>query len=196
MGVRPGGIVALPVVALLVLGACGGSSEPLTTQEYAVRLEQAHADLQEQLLENVEAYEDFPEHIEERLDALGSPLSAEDAEAMKELVDTVLQTQVNILEATFIAFEDYHREVAGLRPPKHLSDLHNARTARLQQLLKVGDRIVAEMQKRAEGTEKEEDNNEALVDEVQSASSHADEACQELRAALEEELGRDVASCD
>ncbi len=189
MGVGPGGIVALPVLALLALGACGGGSDPLTTRDYTDSLEEAHASMEERLVENTKAYEDFPEEIEGRLDALDSPWSAEDAESVKEIEEDVLQALSDVLQGVLTVFEEYHRVVSALEPPEHLSDLHNAMTESLKQFLLKGEELVEALQDRETPGEEERED-------FSSQGSHAGEACQELRATLEEELGRDVAICD
>ena len=145
--------------------------------------------MQEKLVENAEAYEDFPEEIEARLDALDSPWSAEDAEAVKEIEEDVLQALSDVFEGVLTVFEEYHRVVSVLEPPEHLSDLHNAMAESLKQFLLKGDDLVEALQdKETQGEEERED--------FSNRGSHAGEACQELRATLEEELGRDVAICD
>ena len=73
MRARPASLMALPVLILLILAACGGEKPPLTTQEYADALEEAHATLQERLVEHGEAYEDFADEIGAHLDSLDSP---------------------------------------------------------------------------------------------------------------------------
>ena len=191
MRARPASLMALPVLALLILGACGGEEPPLTTREYADALEEAHATLQERLVEHGEKYEDFAEEIGARLDSLDSPWSAEDAESVKEIKETVLQTLADVHAGNLAIVEDYHDEVSGLRPPEHLSDLHNTMADSLgQSLLRLGG-LVKKLQDRDSDPASGED-----VDEVSNLASHADEACQELRAKLEAELGTDVAICD
>lgn len=188
MRVRLGSLIALLVLALLVLGACGGESRVLTTEEYADAMEEAHAALQDKLMENAEAYEDSPEEIEKRLDALDSARSDEKAELVREIKERIWQAMADVYGGMFAVFEDYHDDISKLRPPAHLSDLHNAMTAGLEQFLKAADELLEELKDRDRGTWSGEDFGEV--------GAQADEACEELRTKLEAELGRDVAICD
>lgn len=191
MGARPASLLVLPVLVLLVLGACGGERPPLTTREYADALEEAHATLQERLAEHGEAYEDVADEVRGRLDSLNTPWSEEDRESVEEVEETVLQALADVHAGILAISEDYHDEVSGLRPPEHLSDLHNAMADSLGQVLLRWGELVEKLKDRDSDPASGED-----VDEVSNLASHADEACQELRAKLEAELATDVAICD
>ena len=191
MRARPASLMALPVLALLILGACGSEEPPLTTREYADALEEAHATLQERLVEHGEAYEDVADEVKGRLDSLNTPWSEEDRESVEEVKETVLQALADVHAGILAISEDYHDAVSGLRPPEHLSDLHNAMADSLGQVLLRWGELVEKLKDRDSDPASGED-----VDEVSNLASHADEACQELRAKLEAELGTDVAICD
>ena len=191
MRARPASLMALPVLILLILGACGGEEPPLTTREYADALEEAHATLQQRLVEHGEVYEDFADEIGARLDSLDSPWSEEDRESVEEVKETVFQALADVHAGILAISEDYHDEVSGLRPPEHLSDLHNAMADSLGQVLLRYGEVVEKLKNRDGDTTNGED-----FDEASNVASHADKACQELRATLEAELGTDVAICD
>ena len=206
MGVRPGGIIVLPVLALLVLGACGGSSDRLTAQEYADRLVQAQRELEEKAAEvQDETARDFGEVIGANQEArrlLATPeWSDDDMERASEIAKGLLEAGTRINERAVRLLRPYGEEISSLRPPSHLANLHDTMVEAFDDILTSSDKTG----RRLEDLDTDIENHEelrAFLRTVGLAMSPDDsvqtfgEACQDLRDNLETELGKNVAICD
>lgn len=200
---------AIPVLVLILLGACGGGEERLlTTQEYAEAVEDAYATLQEEgeeVDEDLEqAFEDWFDEVGDRLASPGSEdsWSDEDAELASELAEMLVRAFTDSLEGTLRLLEDYGDEVSKLRPPAHLAELHDTMTAGIEEFVREAREVAEDLK----DIDTDIDTQADLVDFWTSFGStlevdldsgkKADEACQELRVRLEAELSTSVAICD
>jgi hypothetical protein len=134
MGIRPGGIIALLVLVLLVLGACGGGSEPLTTQEYAdelVRINEQFQEKGEALGEDDEAIEGLMEDLFTLFASADSPEDLGDTgwEAVSEIAEALTKVFADLMDRVAGLLEGYRDELSDLDPPTHLADLHTRMVA-------------------------------------------------------------------
>jgi len=143
MGARTGAILAL--LALLILGACGGGEERiLTTEEYADALARVQAGWQEQLAEvalqwdrEMEALAEEFASVSGDVEALGGfygggrDVAAETVDWSEEEVRLVEDYSLRVLERIAENIEhiasfsvERHEALSKLSPPEHLSALH------------------------------------------------------------------------
>ena len=121
-------------LGLLVLGACGGSSEPLTTQEYADDLVRINEQFQEKgealgedlLGEDEEAIEGLMEDLFTLFASADSPedLGDEGWEAVSEIAEALTKVFADLMDRVAGLLEGYRDELSSLDPPTHLADLH------------------------------------------------------------------------
>ena len=207
---KVGPLVAIAVLVLTFLGACGGEEEPvLTAREYAEAMEGAFAILQENSEEADEAVNRASDDLEE-LDYSWSAGSGKEA---SDLAETLVRTLVDSIEGTLEAFDDFSDELSSLRPPAHLAELHGRLTASFEDLIRDGGENVGRVIENLEDIDTDIDTQADLEEFWTSLFSPADpdpgaeaaaeaaarfeEACRELRARLEAELGTSVAfTCD
>ena len=108
MRARALSVVGVAVLGLLVLGACGGGSEPLTTQEYADELVRINEQFQEEgealgeelFGEDEEVIEEILESLFSLLASADSPEDMEDAgwEAVSEIAETLTRVFADIMD--------------------------------------------------------------------------------------------------
>lgn len=208
MRTRLPGIIAAAVLGLVALGACGGGSEPLTTEEYAEGFEKAHADAQkdaerigEDLRKGLENSLEDTQEVE-RILSSDEAWSEEDIEVMGQFAEDILRFFKETMEHLFGFLGDYRDAVADLRPPEPLADLHDAFIAGIDEVLELRDQFASEVDDIDTDIESQEDYIDFLgllggIDAFTfEPGSDFDEACFVIRNRLEEELGRDVAICD
>ena len=210
IGVRsPAGLVtATAVLALTFLGACGGGEEPvLTTRAYADALEDAHATLQE---DGEKLGEDLERSLEDAFEKLGerpSPLSEdswsdEDAEHASEFAETLLRANIDAFEGTRGVIEDYGDAISSLRPPAQLAALHNTMTAGIEEIVREFREAAANFKEIDTDIDSDAELEdfwtalESIADSDSGTGEQMEDACRELRARLEAELGASVAICD
>ena len=208
MRARLPGVTGVAVLGLLVLGGCGGASEPLTTQEYADALVEAEVELKERGGEfAVEWTADLNEAIRDTQDLLESPEWSDDerkqaGESAEELVGVMLE----LFEGPPQYLQPYMDRVAGLTPPSHLAEPHNTLVEALKEILAPSE----EAKKTLENLDTDIESHEELaafllelnLTETFAGSGPADspadsfnEACYYLRDTLEAELGKNVDIC-
>ena len=206
---KPGPLLAIAVLVLTFLGACGGEEPVLTTQEYAEAMEDAFATLQEdteKLNEGAEqALEDWFEELGDRAASPDSEdsWSEEDGKLASELAETLVRALTDSFEGLLGALDDYGDELSSLRPPAHLAELHDAMTAGIEEFVREARGMIVDDLK---DLDTDIDTQAGLVEFWTSLGSilesdlgsgtQVDEACQELRARLEAELDAGIAICD
>ena len=205
MRARLGGVITLPALALLVLGSCGGSSDPLTTQEYSDRLVQAQAELEEKAAElQDENVKDFSEVIGANQEARRLLATAEwsddDLERASDIAKTLLEAGTRINERSVRLLRPYGGEISGLVAPSHLADLHDTMVEALEDVVTANEAA----RRTLEDLDTDIENHEELrallrqlgttisLDDVVQAFN---EACHDLKDMLEAELGKGVAIC-
>lgn len=207
MGVRPGGVIALPVLALLVLGACGGSSDPLTTQEYADAMVETTAELQTvaDTLQQ-EWTEDLADLIEAGLDAEDLLESAEwsddDRERAGKLAERLAEAMSALIDSSSSLLRDYTERISRLSPPNHLTGLHGTMVEALERVLALNDemkRDIEDLRAKIDSPQELETlmrrlDFGALAGESPEADSF-NNACEALKEQLEAELGETVEIC-
>ena len=202
-----GPLIAMAVFTLTFLGACGGEERVLTTQEYAEAMEDAHAALQEEsgnLEADLErAFEDSLEEVGDRLASLGEDSwSNEDAELASEFAETLLRAFTDVFEGMVGVLGDYGEEIASLRPPAHLAELHDTLAEGIGEIVRDGRELVEDLKELDTDIGSEEELGDfwaslgSSVDSDSSSGVKVDEACRELRARLEAELDASIAICD
>ncbi len=215
MRARALSVVGLAVLGLLVLGACGGGSEPLTTQEYAdelVRLNEQFQEEGEALGE--ELFGEDEEVIEEILESLFSLLASADSpedmanegwEAVSELAETLVDVFADIMDGAARLLDGYRDELAGLDPPNHLADLHTTMVDSMDDAIEAYREYRKYFEDFDTDITSEEDlerlmssleGEEIPLDTDPNAAVEAFEAaCLELQSKIEAELGSRYSVC-
>ena len=210
IGVRPqaGPSIAIAVLVLTFLGACGGEEErALTARQYADAMEDAHAALQEDsgnLEADLErAFEDSFEDMGDWLASLGEDSwSDEDAELASEFAETLVRAFTDVFEGMFGVLGDYGDEISSLRPPAHLAELHNTLTEGIEEFVREGRELVEDLKDIDTDIDSEEELGDfwaslgSIGDSDLGPGEQVEEACRELRAKLEAELGTNVNICE
>ena len=185
------------------------TSESAQLQEYAEALEEALS-VADQRLED--AFEDiifdslFTSGDADRINSLmiDESWTEEDTEFASKYAQNVLYIFTGGIEEYLEALQDWVDEVSGLRPPGHLSDLHNTWTAHFEATFQAFQEQVESIESIDTDIENQEDLTDFLavinsleVDSVISADlvEKYEAACLALEVELEAELGRDVSFC-
>lgn len=185
------------------------TSEATQIQEYAEALEEALS-VADQRLED--AFEDiifdglFASGDAERIDSLMTDESwtEEDTEFASKYAQNVLYIFTGGIDEYLEALQDWVDEVSGLRPPRHLSDLHNTWIAHFEATFQAFQEQVESIESIDTDIENQKDLADFLavinsleVDSVISADlvEKYEGACLALEGELEAELGRDVSFC-
>ena len=199
----------LPILALLVLGACGGDAAPLTTQEYADALVEAQAEAVQQAErlneEHLEAFGDLIADHEEELAAIEGPIEAGQSwsegtpEAVSEFARLLWEVQADVFSGFIQVLEDYRDAISQLKPPDHLSDLHETMTAAitdgigvLRSAAEEMEGIETSMSTAVDFVEFSRRLNSSLSDLEGLGGDEFQIACGEMQARLETELGGNV----
>ena len=209
------GVVGVAVLGLLALGACGGGSEPLTTQEYAdelVRINEQFQEAGEALGEELfgEGEEVVEDLIEDLFNLFASADSPEDVgdegwEAVSEIAETLTKVFADIMDGAAGLLEGYRDELSSLDPPNHLADLHT----KLVDSLDDATEAYGEYSKYFEdfdtdiGSEEDlqrfmgslEGEGIPLDTDPEAADEAFEAACRELKSRIEAELGRPYSIC-
>ena len=204
---RVGSVLAIAVFALTFLGACGGEGPALTTQEYAEAMEDVYATQQEDAEKHWEDFQRvFDDAFEEFDDRPAPPSdsswSDEDAEFASEFAETILRAYTDLYEASLGVLEDYGDELSSLRPPAHLAELHNTMSEGIKEIVREikdgrGDLkdIDTDIDNEAE-FEEFWTSLDSIGDSDSGSWEQVEEACRELQASLEAELGANFTICD
>ena len=205
-----GTALAVPFVALLFLVGCGGGqSGPLTTQEYADALVETQAEAVQQAEklneEHLEAFGDLIADHEEELAAIEGPVEAgrswseDTAEAVSEFARLLWEVQADVFSGFIQVLEDYHDAISQLKPPDHLSDLHETMTAAitdgigvLRSAAEEMEGIETSMSTAVDFVEFSRGLNSSLSDLEGLGGDEFQIACGEMQARLETELGGNV----
>ncbi len=190
----------------------------LTTQEYAEALEEATSGLEEEGDDEIEAaFEAFassiPNDMIERVSSLetSESWSEEDFEFVSEFARMLLQATIGFYDVILGVSHEYLDEVAGLRPPEHLSDLHGNFIAAYRALLQFIQEYVDTVKNTDTEIKSLEDfaNFQDIINSLESGpldpdvqqksedlTEQAGQACLALEEQLEAELERDVNVCN
>ena len=201
--------VAIAVLALTFLGACGGGEgageeRVLTAQEYAEAMADAYATLQD---DGVQLAEDLERAFEQAFAALEEgptedSWSDEHTEVATEFAETLLQAQARFLEGLLGVLEDYGDEISSLRPPAQLADLHNTMTASIEEILREGREVAEDLKDIDTDIDSEAELEDfwtalqSIGDSYSVSWAQLEAACRGLRARLELVLGASVAICE
>lgn len=215
MRARALSVVGVAVLGLLVLGACGGGSEPLTTQEYADELVRINEQLQEEgealgeelFGEDEEVVEDLIEDLFNLFASADSPedLGDEGWEAVSEIAEALTKVFADIMDGGAGLLEGYRDELSSLDPPTHLADLH----AKMVDSMGEGIEAYREYRKYFEDFDTDitsEEDLERLMGSLEGEGLSLDTdldaafevfeaACQELKSRIEAELGSPYSVC-
>ncbi len=188
----------------------------LTTQEYAEAMETAFLD-QEDSVES--AGEDFfvamgalfTSDELERSNSLAAAesWSEEDAAFASEFAETFLRALTGFYDEVVGALQDTIDEMSDLRPPRHLSDLHNDFIAPLGEVVRLTQQQVDTAKDANTDIRNQEDlaSFQAAINSLESGTfgsetpqdeellAQVNEACERLREQIEEELQRGVSFC-
>ena len=208
-------VAGVAVLGLLVLGACGGGSEPLTTQEYADELVRINEQFQEEgealgeelFGEDEEVIEEILEDLFSLLASADSPEDMEDAgwEAVSEIAETLTRVFADIMDGAAGLMEGYRDELSSLDPPTHLADLHTTMVDSMDDAIEA----YREYRKYFEDFDTDISSEEDLVRLMGSLEGEGisleadpdaavetfDAACRELKSRIEAELGSPYAIC-
>ena len=210
MGVRRGGIIALPVLALLVLGACGGESRVLTTREYAdtvVAARQESAEnidgLAEKLLEEIKAIQArFEEDTGDLEDDLNEADSSSDAFAAmrphtEDFAEAILDSFGAFIRSAVQVVEDHVARLKRLKAPAHVSEHHERLVLALESFHGHMESFVSDLRTidrefpTLDDFEAfEEEFTQLVADwDLEALDDDADAACRQLKEVLEADLG-------
>ena len=170
-------------------------------------MEDAHATLQEDsgnLEADLErAFEDSLEDMGDRLASLAEDSwSDEDAELASEFAETLVRAFTDVFEGMFGVLGDYGDEISSLRPPAHLAELHNTLTEGIEEFVREGRELVEDLKDIDTDIDSEEELGDfwaslgSIGDSDLGPGEQVEEACRELRAKLEAELGTNVNICE
>ena len=190
----------------------------LTTQEYAKAVEEATSGREEEGDDEIEAAfeataSSFSSDMSERMSSLetSDSWSEEDLEFVSEFAKTLLQATIVFFEVVLRVTHEYLDEVAGLRPPAHLSDLHGNFITAQRELLQFVQEYVETVKNTDTEIKSLEDyaNFKDIINSLESGpldpdlrqkvaelSGQAMQACLALEEQLEAELERDVSICN
>ena len=189
-----------------MLGACGGGSEPLTTEEYADALVEAQAELEKRSAElQEESVADLSDTIGANQEARRLPASSEwsedDLERASEIATTLLDAGSRIVERSVSLLRPFSEDISGLRPPGHLARPHDAMVEALERILTESEQARSTLEDLDPDIENHEELR-TLLERLGTAfardetSQAFNEACFDVKDQLEAELGRDLAICD
>lgn len=192
----------------------------LTTQEFAKALEEATSGLEEEGDDEIEAAFEalfsgdlISEDVLERMSTLetSESWSEDDVEFASEFAKTILLATTAVYDVILKVIGEYLDEMAGLNPPKHLSDLHSAFIEAYRESLRFYQEYVESVKNTDTEIKGPADyaNFQDIVNSLESGpldpelqqkgedlAEQAEEACLELKERLEAELERDVGICD
>ena len=208
-------VVGVAVLGLLALGACGGGSEPLTTQEYADELVRINEQFQEEgealgeelFGEDEEVIEEILEDLFSLLASADSPEDMEDEgwEAVSEIAENLTRVFADIMDGAAGLMEGYRDELSSLDPPTHLADLHTTMVDSMDGAIEA----YREYRKYFEDFDTDISSEEDLVRLMSSLEGEGisldtdpdaavetfDAACRELKSRIEAELGSPYSIC-
>ena len=192
----------------------------LTTQEYAEALEEATSGFAEEGDDEIEAAFEalysgdlVSEQMFERISTLETKesWSDEDIEFASEFAKTLLQATTTVYGVILKVFNGYLDEMANLKPPEHLSDLHSAFIEAYRESIRFFQEYVESVKNTDTEIEGPADyaNFQDIVNSLESGpldpelqqqgedvAEQAEQACLELKERLEAELQRDVSICE
>jgi hypothetical protein len=204
----------MAVLALAFLGACGGGEgSVLTAQEYADAMADAYAAREEdaeQIGEDLDqAFEDAFDELQEAPLPDDGSWSDEDARVATDFAETLLRLYRDAFEGSRGVLEDWGDEISSLRPPAHLAELHDAMIAAIEQLAREFRNAEDDLKDVDTGVDSDAELEafwtalhwtalQSILNAASGsrASEQLEEACQELQASLEAELGASVAICE
>ena len=204
-----------PVEAPSAPGAQTQRGAEPTTQEYVEALEEIISDFDDKIDDAGEDLWKSTFSSREELERLGSLETAEfwseeDAEVARELAETLVRAMTDFSGYSLEIAGDTLDEMSGLKPPEHLSDLHEdfiraygeivRFTPEWGRLLDEIDTDIRNQEDFADfyaliisGSGSLDPDLEAKAEELEEQT---EEACQKLQDQLEAELGRDVDICE
>ena len=192
----------------------------LTTQEYAEALEEATSGFEEEGDDEIEAAFEalfsgdlISEDVLERMFTLetSESWSEDDVEFASEFAKTLLQATTAVYDVILKVFNEYLDEMASLKPPEHLSDLHSAFIEAYRESLRFFQEYVESVKNTDTEIKGPADyaNFQDIVNSLESGpldpelqqksddlAEQAEQACLELKEQLEAELERDVSICE
>ncbi len=192
----------------------------LTTQEYAAALEEATSGFEEEGDNEIEAAFEalfsgdlISEDVLERMFTLetSESWSEDDVKFASEFAKTLLHATTAVYDVILRVINEYLDEMASLKPPKHLSDLHSNFIATYREVLLFFQEYVGTVKNTDTEIKGSADfaNFQDIVNSLESGpldpelqqrgedlAEQAEQACLELKEKLEEELERDVSICD
>ncbi|MYB76595.1 MAG: hypothetical protein F4X83_05770 [Chloroflexi bacterium] len=192
----------------------------LTTREYAEALVEATSGFEEEGDDKIEAAFEalfsgdlISEDVLERMFTLetSESWSEDDVKFASEFAKTLLQATTAVYDVILKVFNEYLDEMASLKPPEHLSDLHSAFIEAYRESLRFFQEYVESVKNTDTEIKGPADyaNFQEIVNSLESGpldpelqqksddlAEQAEQACLELKEQLEAELERDVSICE
>ena len=192
------------------------SGAQLTTEEYVAAMEEIATigdDEFEEALEDFLFNGVFSDAEAERIRSLeaSDSWSDDDADFASQTRETLLQAVTDLYDFAVSIFNTILDEMSSLRPPDHLSDLHDNYIATAREVVQLLQTQIETVK----NTDTEVKNREefaafqaivnslesgpldpALQQKAEELRAQADAACLALKGPLESELGRSVTFCD
>ncbi len=192
----------------------------LTTREYAEALVEATSGFEEEGDDKIEAAFEalfsgdlISEDMLERMSTLetSESWSEDDIKFASEFAKTILLATTAVYDVILKVINEYLDEMASLKPPEHLSDLHSAFIEAYRESLRFYQEYVESVKNTDTEIKGPADfaNFQDIVNSLESGpldpelqqkgedlAEQAEQACLELEEQLEAELERDVGICD